>query len=230
MKILKAVVDTKALKARDGKLCSFFKASCLSALIFAPTLLTGCGFHLRGLETPMSYVVSSTALHLPDDSSSFYLKQPLKQSLNAVGVNVVDDIGRQINDSNQQYTAAITVDNIRFKKYELVGVLTEVRLVLSADVTYQTLSNIEGKIGKPITVKNPIQVERSYQFNEATVSVEDQQGEQIRDWLYDSLAKRIADQYVALNLPRVAPRTISTAPTAESVKTTNSTPSSTQMN
>ncbi len=168
-------------------------------------LLSGCGFHLRGLDTPMTYAVGSTVLRLDEDATSFPLKQPLRTKLNAVGVKVVDDIGRQINLSSDLYTAAIQIDNVRFKRYELVGVLTEVRLVLTADVTYQTLRNSDGKTGNPIRVTNPIQVEKSYQFNEASVSVEDQQGEQVRDWLYESLAQRITDQYVALSLPRVSP-------------------------
>ena len=57
--------------------------------------------------------------------------------------------------------------------------------------------------GKPVTLSNPIQVERSYQYNEASVSTDDLQGDQIRDWLYDSLARRITDQYVAISLPKV---------------------------
>ena len=96
------------------------------------------------------------------------------------------------------------------QKYELVGVLTEVRLVLSADVTYQTLQTEVSSTGSrmPVIVKSPVQVERSYQFNEASVSVEDQQGEHVKDWLYDALARRITDQYVALSLPKVAPSAV----------------------
>lgn len=62
--------------------------------------------------------------------------------------------------------------------------------------------------GQPVTLTNPIQVERSYQYNEASVSTDDLQGSQIRDWLYDSLARRITDQYVAIGLPKVAPNQV----------------------
>lgn len=173
--------------------------------ILSPLMLSGCGFHLRGYDVPMTYAVGSTVLSIGDDAVSFRLKLPLKEKLNSVGIRVVDDIGRQINTSNQLYTGTIRVDNVRFRRYELVGVLTEVRLVLAADVTFETLDNIEGQSGKPMIVKNNIQVERSYQYDEASVSIEDKQGQQIRDWLYDSLSQRITDQYVALSLPRVAP-------------------------
>jgi LPS-assembly lipoprotein len=113
------------------------------------------------------------------------------------------------NNTNAEKIALIKVDNLRFRRYELVGVLTEIRLVLSADVTYDTYQN-----GQPVTLTNPIQVERSYQYNEASVSTDDQQGDQIRDWLYDSLARRITDQYVAISLPKVAPNTSKARQTA----------------
>ena len=184
----------------------------LIALATSLTTLTlsSCGFHLRGMDTTMNYGVGSAVLSLSDDATTFPLKEPLKNQLEAVGVNVVDDIGRQINQSNQLYTATIRVENVQLQKYELVGVLTEVRLVLSADVTYQTLQTEVSNTGSrmPVIVKSPVQVERSYQFNEASVSVEDQQGEQVKDWLYDALARRITDQYVALSLPKVAPSAV----------------------
>ncbi|WP_201545626.1 hypothetical protein [Psychrobacter sp. H7-1] len=177
-----------------------------AVLLGSPLLLSSCGFHLRGYDAPMAYSVGSTVLNInEDDIVSFRIKRPLKQRLNAVGINVVDDIGRQINSSNQLYTSTIKVSNVQLKRYELVGVLTEVRLVLSADVIYETLNNSDGASSAPMIVKNKVQVERTYQFDEASVSIEDKQGAQIQDWLYDNLSQRIADQYVALSLPRVAP-------------------------
>ena len=177
-----------------------------AVLLGSPLLLSSCGFHLRGYDAPMAYSVGSTVLSInEDDIVSFRIKRPLKQRLNAVGINVVDDIGRQINSSNQLYTSTIKVSNVQLKRYELVGVLTEVRLVLSADVIYETLNNRDGASSAPMIVKNKVQVERTYQFDEASVSIEDKQGAQIQDWLYDNLSQRIADQYVALSLPRVAP-------------------------
>ncbi len=212
---------------KRGALCT---ALLTAALVATPLILSSCGFHLRGYDSPMTYVTQSTSLSLNDnDPTSFRLKQPLTQRLNAVGVNVVDDIGRQINSSDKQYTSSIRVENVKLKRYELVGVLTEVRLVLSADVFYETLNNDQGETDEPMIVKNQVQVERTYQFDEASVSTDDKQGKQIEEWLYINLAQRITDQYVALNLPRVAPKakqddskiavlvpTDSTSPAAES--------------
>ena len=201
---LSAQTETRSVATnKRGALCT---ALLTAALVGAPLMLSSCGFHLRGYDSPMTYAVQSTRLSLNDnDPTSFRLKQPLTQRLNAVGINVVDDIGRQINSSDKQYTSTIRVENIRLKRYELVGVLTEVRLVLSADVFYETLNNTQGQPNEPMTVKNQVQVERTYQFDEVSVSTDDKQGKQIEEWLYRNLAQRITDQYVALNLPRVAP-------------------------
>ncbi|KRG35198.1 hypothetical protein AK822_03490 [Psychrobacter sp. P11F6] len=173
-------------------------------LLGATAAISGCGFQLRGYDAPMLLDVAKTAVILEDNRTSFPLKLPLTRRLKTLGVEVIDnmtaaDVANNNKQASAEPIAAITINNVRFKRYELVGVLTEIRLVLSADVSYQTMEN-----GKPITLSNPIQVERSYQYNEASVSTDDQQGDQIRDWLYDSLARRITDQYVAISLPKVS--------------------------
>jgi len=175
------------------------------AILGATASLSGCGFQLRGYDAPMLLDVAKTAVILEDNRISFPLKLPLTKRLEILGVDVIDnmtasDVANNNKQASAEPIASITINNVRFKRYELVGVLTEIRLVLSADVSYQTMEN-----GKPITLSNPIQVERSYQYNEASVSTDDQQGDQIRDWLYDSLARRITDQYVAISLPKVSP-------------------------
>ncbi|MEN6670906.1 hypothetical protein AAJP47_11070 [Psychrobacter sp. B38] len=165
--------------------------------------LSGCGFQLRGYDAPMLFGADKTAVIIEDNRISFPLKRPLTRRLNVLGVDVIDnmtasDVVTNNKSVGAEPIAVINISDVRFKRYELVGVLTEIRLVLSANVTYQTIEN-----GKPVTLTNPIQVERSYQYNEASVSTDDLQGDQIRDWLYDSLARRITDQYVAISLPRV---------------------------
>ena len=180
------------------------------------SLLAGCGFHLRGYDAPLRFEMAKTAIIIDDNRTSFPLKLPLTQRLKSLGVDVVDSSAIRGSATSAEQIAIINVDNIRFKRYELVGVLTEIRLVISADVTYKTMQD-----GKPVTLTNPIQVERSYQYNEASVSTDDQQGTQIRDWLYESLARRIADQYVAINLPKKTAATAkSTAPLLKNGVTT----------
>ena len=193
-------------KSNRQKLATALLASLpMLAIVGATASLSGCGFQLRGYDAPMLFDVAKTAIIIEDNRTSFPLKLPLTKRLQALGVDVIDNMTlADVANNNQKLgaetIAAITVNNVRFKRYELVGVLTEIRLVMSADVSYQSIEN-----GKPVTLTNPIQVERSYQYNEASVSTDDQQGEQIRDWLYDSLARRITDQYVAIALPKIAP-------------------------
>lgn len=192
-----------ANKHRGQKLVTILLASLpMFAVLSTAATLSGCGFQLRGYDAPLKFDVDKTAVIIEDNRTSFPLKLPLTRSLEALGIEVVDSIAviENANRATADQIATITINNVRFKRYELVGVLTEIRLVLSADVSYQTLEN-----GKPVTLTNPIQVERSYQYNEASVSTDDQQGTQIRDWLYDSLARRITDQYVAIALPKIAP-------------------------
>ena len=193
-------------KSNRQKIATALLASLpMLAIVGATASLSGCGFQLRGYDAPMLFDVAKTAVIIEDNRTSFPLKLPLTKRLQALGVDVIDNMTLADVASNNQKVGAetiatITVNNVRFKRYELVGVLTEIRLVMSADVSYQSVEN-----GKPVTLTNPIQVERSYQYNEASVSTDDQQGDQIRDWLYDSLARRITDQYVAIALPKIAP-------------------------
>ena len=180
----------------------------LLTVVGTTSLLSGCGFQLRGYDAPLRFEMAKTALIIDDSRTSFPLKLPLTHRLKSLGVDVVESDSVKNSTDNSEQIAIIKVDNVRFKRYELVGVLTEIRLVISANVTYKTMQD-----GKPVTLSNPIQVERSYQYNEASVSTDDQQGTQIRDWLYESLARRIADQYVAINLPKkTAATNKSTAP------------------
>lgn len=188
----------------------------LAAVVAVPLLgsgLSGCGFHLRGYEAPMQLIAGGTVVMVDDDRETFLLKRPLIDQLQGVGVKVVDGLAliesgqisstQGVSVATGQYPATIEVTNLRFKKYELVGVLTEIRQVIMADVTYQ----IRQADGQMRTIRNPIQVERSYQYNAASVSTEDQQGAQIKDWLYEQLAQRITDQYVALSLPKAVANT-----------------------
>ena len=205
---------------------SLLAALPMVTMVAAAGSLSACGFQLRGYDAPLNFEVAKTVVVIEDNRLSFPLKLPLVRSLETFGVEVIDGISMieraansTSNNTDMEQIATIKVDNLRFQSYELVGVLTEIRLVLSADVTYNTYQN-----GQPVTLTNPIQVERSYQYNEASVSTDDQQGSQIRDWLYDSLARRITDQYVAIGLPRVAPS--STSPTSPMINNSVVTPES----
>ena len=99
----------------------------------------------------------------------------------------------------------IQVRNIQMQTYRLRGLLTEIRMVMSAEVTYQFQQN-----GAPKIVKNTIQVQRSYQYDQANVATDNPQAEQIKVWLYDNIAQRVAEQYLALAVPTTLPAKLPT--------------------
>lgn len=157
------------------------KALSLTLLVMTISL-SACGFTLRGGDrmTAVAPVRLGTQIVLDDNQNqlAFALKQPLVKHLQLLGIL------EQANSQN-----AIKVNNLRLRRYELVGTLTEVRLVLMADVSYYLDNTIQHA---------PIQVEQSYQYNEASVTTLDQQGDKTKTWLYDHLAQRIAEQYYAI--------------------------------
>ena len=141
--------------------------------------LTGCGFTLRGTDKAVQLAPQYQTVQLTTDDTpdAFALKQPLIKYLQLRGVRA--DVA----------TNHIFIKNVRFRRYELVGTLTEVRLVLMADVDYHINEQIH---------TYPLQVERSYQYNEASVATTDGQSDQAKIWLNNNLAERIAEQYRAI--------------------------------
>lgn len=161
---------------------TLFRLALVAALIGGTLSITACGFALRGSNHALFATPTSVKLTLPDDVGSLALKHALDQHLRLMGAQPDDAADKQI-----------VVSNLSLRRYELVGTLTEVRLVLMADVGYHL---------SPKSVQNvSLQVERNYQYNEASVVALDQQGNKAQAWLYDDLAKHIAEQYRAILLP-----------------------------
>lgn len=153
-------------------------AALLCVSVFA---LSGCGFALRGTSDSLQVAPAyqTVQLSLDDSQENLYLKRAITQHLELMRLKT----GVSTNQ--------IQVKNLRFRRYELVGTLTEIRLALMADVTM----TVGGK-----TTTAPMQVEQSYQYNEASVVTLDQQGEESKTWLYHQLGERIAERYRATAL------------------------------
>lgn len=154
----------------------------ITALLCASVLtVSGCGFALRGTSGSLQVAPTyqTVQLSLEDSQENVYLKRAITRHLELMQLKT----GVSTNQ--------IQVQNLRFRRYELVGTLTEIRLVLMADVAI----TIAGK-----TTTAPMQVEQSYQYNEASVVTLDQQGEESRAWLYQQLGERIAERYRAMAL------------------------------
>ena len=97
--------------------------------LFCVSLLgtSGCGFALRGTQDGLNIAPThqNVQLVLDDTPDAFALKQSLIKQLQMRGINP------------HQGDNTISIHNVRFRQYKLVGTLTEIRLVLMADVEYQ---------------------------------------------------------------------------------------------
>lgn len=147
--------------------------------------LSGCGFALRGMDnTPIiAQNYRHVVIELDGKADSAALERPLTDRLAMLGVSI----------SHAPSSPKIAIKDVHFRRYELLGTLTEVRLVLMATVDFYTI-----KDGKTRVQSYPLEVTHNYQHNEASVISQDKQGNEARLWLYDSLAERIAEQYRAI--------------------------------
>ncbi len=180
--------------------------------VLAATSLSGCGFQLRGYHNTerlkMVRSLPATQLVFGNAPEDVAVKNALKHQFALMTLPTVDGPTLTNNsavlvDTKGQPT--IQVRNIQMQTYRLRGLLTEIRMVMSAEVTYQFQQN-----GAPKIVKNTIQVQRSYQYDQANVATDNPQAEQIKVWLYDNIAQRVAEQYLALAVPTTLPAKLPT--------------------
>lgn len=152
--------------------------------------LSACGFALQGYHEPIVQLKQITTLNFGNELADINLKNSLKEKFNQLSIKTISEISP---------TANIQVKNIELQKFQLRGVLTEIRMVMSADVSYYIVKN-----GQTIQKTNHIHAQRSYQYDQASVNIDNPQADQIQNWLYDNLAQQIADQYIALQLTKPA--------------------------
>ncbi|KAA8734578.1 hypothetical protein F4V57_06090 [Acinetobacter qingfengensis] len=146
--------------------------------------LVGCGFHLRGTQTaalPQAY--QSIKLELPEQASS--LKKPLEIALT--------DIGGKIDQSDAQ--TVLRINNYQLKRQLFSGTLTEVRLHLS--VTF----SIEDHQGRQLTAPRTVVAQRSYQYDRASVNVDNQEQDYLIQVMQTDISQQIARQLHANRLP-----------------------------
>lgn len=149
--------------------------------------LVGCGFHLvdKGpYATPVAY--NNIALNLPSKANA--LDDKLKVYLTANGIHVTSN--------TNQYTLRVLDYNNRRQK--LNGRVAEV--ILQLNTTFQ----IEDKNGNPITEPRTVSSVKTYQYNVATVNVDDNEERYLSDILVDDVAQQMARQIATNRLPTVA--------------------------
>ncbi|MBF7682305.1 hypothetical protein I2F27_03020 [Acinetobacter sp. B5B] len=148
--------------------------------------LIGCSFHLVGkgpYATPVAY--NNMALNLPDQADA--LDEKLKVYLTGNGIHVTNH--------DSQYT--LRVLDYNYRRQKLSGRVAEVILQLNA--TFQ----IEDKNGKVITQPRTINSVKTYQYNVATVNVDDNEESYLIGILVDDIAQQMARQIATNRLPTV---------------------------
>ena len=177
--------------------------------------LSACGFHLQGQQPHVSANThaSNISTQLPvlidaqTSKSAYALRLSLLKQLTRydADAHIADT-----NDQQEQATLAslgvkaanrISIDDVSIQKYQLAGLLTEVRLTMTAKIRYhiQNTHDTPTTHDRTFTHHRTLMVERSYQYNQTSVSVEDLQRTQTEIELYHAMAQRIADQYIALS-------------------------------
>lgn len=177
--------------------------------------LSACGFHLQGQQPHVSANthMSNISTQLPvlidaqTSKSAYALRLSLLKQLTRydADAHIADT-----NDQQEQATLAslgveaanrISIDDVSIQKYQLAGLLTEVRLTMTAKIRYHihNVHDTPTTHDGTFTHHRTLMVERSYQYNQTSVSVEDLQRTQTEIELYHAMAQRIADQYIALS-------------------------------
>lgn len=159
--------------------------------------LTACGYQLRGNTlTQVNNKLTPIVVQM-DNSVERDFQHRLSEQLHLLGYAPTNHNRPQPNTPNSDISPDtspnISINNLQLQRYTLVGVLTEVRLIASADVVYRTQTG---------TYQHQMQSTRSYQYNEATPASSDAQSSHTQAILYNDLARRIGEQYHTLTQPK----------------------------
>lgn len=163
----------------------------LAAIVFTLGLsssLIGCGFHVRGSQTaalPGQY--QSIALSIPENAQA--LKKPLEIALT--------NIGSRVNQTGSQ--RVLRINDYQLKRRLFSGTLTEAQLQLTVTFSIEDLS------GQRITAPRTVYAQRSYQYDRATVNVDDQENDYLIQVMQNDIAEQISRQISANRLPAVNP-------------------------
>lgn len=160
-------------------------------ILILSLLLASCGFKLRGSEQPV-FVNPNITLNVSHSKKNRLLKKKIMQQLTALGASVTDT--KQVNHSPEQPLSGqvlldntqVRVANIKLRKHRLVGKLTEIQLLLTADVIISSSTKT--------TRKRQLQTQRSYQYDQATVSTKDAEEARIISLMYEEMAAKISQQ------------------------------------
>lgn len=161
------------------------KAVVLMGATAIATVVVGCGYELRRNATDTSVSASHHTNQIRLSVADTTADALMREQLQLMGYHIIATNTQAV--APDAHTApVINVSNLSIQRYELLGALTEIRLILTADVSYQIGSDKHHHI---------LQATRSYQHNKAGVSSSDTEYEQVKLWLYQELARKIGEQH-----------------------------------
>ncbi len=157
----------------------------LSLLVLASlfSLLTACGFHLRGAADVPAEKQNVT---LQTGSASSELIDSLKRTLRYNGINQTSNASQQIVIVSSRYKrrAATLSSRSEVDEYEL-----------SLEVSF----HLADQEGNPTTSDIRLQQERVYTYNRNAAAASAEQERLLRQELHDAMAQSILRRYLASN-------------------------------
>lgn len=155
--------------------------------------LTGCGFHMRGTEiAPLAMQYQHLQLDLPAEAAS--LQQPLSTYLKNLGATV-----------DTTAPTVLKVQHYHLYRQPLNGKLTEVQLRLVVEFSLY-------RNGQPISATRTIVAQRSYQYDRASVNIDNQEESYLINVMRDDVAQQIVRLLHTNRLPQPDARTTDQAP------------------
>ena len=151
-------------------------------LAFTLSLLSACGFHLRGA---VDVSADKLQLSLQDDKAGERLSRSLKRSLQDNGIQLVADAPYNLKVNKSRFSReSVSLDNsARVDEYSLT---------LTVDYT---LHSIKSDLSKTESAM----IERVYTYDADAAAAKDEQETLLRNEMYDAMATRIIRSYLAFD-------------------------------
>lgn len=151
-------------------------------LAFTLSLLSACGFHLRGA---VDVSADKLQLSLQDERVDDKLSLALKRSLRDNGVHLVSDAPYNLKIDKSRYDReSLSLDqSARVDEYSLT---------LTVNYTLHSLKSDQSKTESAI-------IERVYTYAADAAAANDEQESLLRDEMYEAMATRIIRSYLAFD-------------------------------
>lgn len=151
-------------------------------LAFSLSLLSACGFHLRGA---LNVSEAKQQLSLQSEKANINLQQSLNNVLRENNISVTTDASYHLNIIKSRYQReSVSLDrSARVNEYSLT---------LTVDFELQSLKN-------ELSERQTAIVERTYSYDADAAAAQDEQESLLRQEMYDSMANRIIRRYLAFD-------------------------------